>query len=453
MTDSAVHDIDPVVCGRIDSSPITRQALQRVCEEIGPRLAGSPGMAAAVACVQEMMRDGGATRVSTEPFPLTTWERGDVALELGGKRFDQAHTLQFLLTDPVDVTGPLVDAGAGTATQIEALGTAAAGAILLASEVQGPGCRRIMGEMSAAALAAGAAGAVVISSETTGLPVSGMDRCLDGRPFPVIGVSRRLGPRLFRAATGRDPVRLAGGGHCVEGTCRNVVAELGPEGAPIIIISAHLDGYDISPGASDNMSGVCCMLEMLNALSPFEERFRRRLRVIAFTGEELGFLGSRAHVRRHLDELDDIVLQFNMDSLFEETARGMAMFWCRPAIDYVQSLFADAGRPVTVVDMLGESSDYLPFKLQGVPTARPVMLSGTFPTFHHTPGDTVDKVRPEAVKCNAVTFAQMILRLLLTDEPFPVARLTRDQVIGEMHRWNCLERWQRNGFLNMLRDP
>lgn len=449
----SIHDIDPVVCGRIWTSTVTLQTLQRVCEDIGPHLAGSPGMAAAVDTVQTVMLDCGARRLWTEPFPLTTWQRGDAALEIGGRSFDQTHVLQFLLTDPAELTGPLIDAGAGTATEIEALGDAAAGAILFASQVHGPGGKRVMCEMSEAALKAGAAGAVVTGSEAMGLPVSGMDRRVDGRAFPVFGISRILASRLSRAAAALDSVRLAGDGHCVAGTCQNLVAELGPEGAPTIIISAHLDGYDISPSASDNLSGVCCMLEMLNALSPFEDQFRRRLRVIAFSGEELGYLGSRAYVQQHLNELDNIVFQFNMDSLFEQTARGVAMFWCRPAIAYMQGLFADAGRPVTVVDMLGESSDYVPFELQGVPTARPAMLSGTFPTFHHTPGDTLDKVQPEDVKRNAMPFAQMILRLLLTDEPFPATRLTRDQIIGEMNRWHCYERWQSCGYLTMLRDP
>ncbi|MDP7399288.1 MAG: M28 family peptidase [Lentisphaeria bacterium] len=455
MTTSNIGEIDPVVCGRIWTSAVTRQALLRVCEDIGPHLAGSPGMAAAVDCVQAIMRDCGARRLWTEPVALSTWQRGDVALEVGGKTFDQAQVLQFLLTDPADVRGPLIDAGSGNAAQIKALGDAAAGAILLAREIHGPTSKRMPGEMSAAALEAGAVGAISIASETMGLPMSGMDRGMDrdtdGGTFPVFGVSRTLATCLSRAAAGRDTVRLVGDGHCVDGACRNIVAELGPEDAPIVIISAHLDGYDISPSASDNMTGICCMLEMLNALAPFEEQFKRRLRVIAFTGEELGFLGSRAYVEQHVDEHDDIMFQFNMDSLFDQTARGVAMFWCRPAIAYMQSLFADADRPVTVVDMLGMSSDYVPFELQGIPTARPAMLSGTFPTCHHTPGDTVDKVQPEEIKRNAMGFAQMVLRLLLTDEPFPATRLTRDEIIAEMQRWHCYEQWQSCGYLGMLR--
>ena len=53
---------------------------------------------------------------------------------------------------------------------------------------------------------------------------------------------------------------------------------------------------------------------------------------------------------------------------------------------------------------------------------------------------------------NAMPFAQMILRLLVTDEHFPVARLTRDQIIDEMRRWHCYEQWDRCGFLSLLRD-
>ena len=449
MTTSNIGEIDPVVCGRIWTSAVTRQALLRVCEDIGPHLAGSPGMAAAVDCVQAIMRDCGARRLWTEPVALSTWQRGDVALEVGGKTFDQAQVLQFLLTDPADVRGPLIDAGSGNAAQIKALGDAAAGAILLAREIHGPTSKRMPGEMSAAALEAGAVGAISIASETMGLPMSGMDRGMDrdtdGGTFPVFGVSRTLATCLSRAAAGRDTVRLVGDGHCVDGACRNIVAELGPEDAPIVIISAHLDGYDISPSASDNMTGICCMLEMLNALAPFEEQFKRRLRVIAFTGEEYGYVGSKHYVRVHADELDRIRFVLNFDSLFDSTAEGVAVM-CSPEMrDYIGQTLEKLHPEVDVRNHFCMSSDYLPFVLAGIPAARPADWKDSFPPWSHTREDTDDKIPDAWLKANAVVYTRLLLKLLTDREQLPARRKSREEVralvkqehVEEALRWSA----------------
>jgi aminopeptidase YwaD len=83
------------------------------------------------------------------------------------------------------------------------------------------------------------------------------------------------------------------------GTYKNVVAALRPQQGsvrktePPLIIAAHYDTVEGSPGADDNASGLAVMLEAARALSPMT--LAREIRFIAFCLEEEDLLGSLAY--------------------------------------------------------------------------------------------------------------------------------------------------------------
>ena len=99
-------------------------------------------------------------------------------------------------------------------------------------------------------------------------------------------------------------------------TWKNLVVDLPGAGHPdeVIILSAHLNSVSqdperLAPGAADNASGASALLEAARVLRHF--RFERSLRLIWFTGEEQGMVGSKAYVRDH--NLDGILGVINMD--------------------------------------------------------------------------------------------------------------------------------------------
>ena len=83
------------------------------------------------------------------------------------------------------------------------------------------------------------------------------------------------------------------------GTYKNVIAALCPQQGsgrrtgPPLIIAAHYDTVEGSPGADDNASGLAVMLEAARALSPMA--LAREIRFIAFCLEEEDLLGSLAY--------------------------------------------------------------------------------------------------------------------------------------------------------------
>jgi hypothetical protein len=87
----------------------------------------------------------------------------------------------------------------------------------------------------------------------------------------------------------------------VLGTLRGSVPSLSEE---IVVLGAHFDhlgrkGEDIYHGADDNASGTAALLELARLMASMERPPARSVLFAAFTGEELGLLGS-AHLVRTL---------------------------------------------------------------------------------------------------------------------------------------------------------
>lgn len=72
---------------------------------------------------------------------------------------------------------------------------------------------------------------------------------------------------------------------------RNIVGRLGPQrGAGLVILGAHFDSVQGTPGADDNASGVAVLLESARLLS--RTSLRAQVLFCAFNLEELNMIGS-----------------------------------------------------------------------------------------------------------------------------------------------------------------
>lgn len=85
-------------------------------------------------------------------------------------------------------------------------------------------------------------------------------------------------------------------------TYRNILASVGPEDAPRMIIGAHYDVCDEQPGADDNASAVAGLLELARLLTGESMPLRHRIDFAAYTLEEppasfTECMGSYVHAR------------------------------------------------------------------------------------------------------------------------------------------------------------
>jgi Zn-dependent M28 family amino/carboxypeptidase len=65
---------------------------------------------------------------------------------------------------------------------------------------------------------------------------------------------------------------------------RNVIARFGPAEGPLLVIGAHYDSFETTPGADDNASGVAGLIELAQLLARHPPR--QPVELVAYTTEE-----------------------------------------------------------------------------------------------------------------------------------------------------------------------
>lgn len=103
-------------------------------------------------------------------------------------------------------------------------------------------------------------------------------------------------------------------------TCLNLEASRpgGSRATEIIVVGAHYDTVDESPGANDNGSGVAVLLELARAFAGVNAD--RTIRFVAFPNEEPPFfqtpeMGSRVYARQARERGDRIVAMVSLETL------------------------------------------------------------------------------------------------------------------------------------------
>jgi carboxypeptidase Q len=177
----------------------------------------------------------------------------------------------------------------------------------------------------------------------------------------------------------------------------NVVAEIRGTEKPdeVVIISAHLDSWDLGSGSTDDGTGVVSVLEAMRAIKALGLRPRRTIRVVLFTGEEQGEVGSREYVRQHREEWPRIsaVLADDTGTARILTLRLHQNWAARETVDLTLAPLEDLDLIQPWMDR-HHGSDYASFNDVGVPGFS-LMANTTdldYDQTHHTQADTFDKV-------------------------------------------------------------
>src|SRR5215472_3349142 len=84
----------------------------------------------------------------------------------------------------------------------------------------------------------------------------------------------------------------------------NVIADIKGSEHPeqVVIVSGHLDSWDLGTGAIDDGAGVAVSMETANLIQKLHLRPRRTIRVIAWMNEENGSAGSKQYAKDHEKE-------------------------------------------------------------------------------------------------------------------------------------------------------
>lgn len=82
----------------------------------------------------------------------------------------------------------------------------------------------------------------------------------------------------------------------------NIIVEIRGTKLPdeVVLVSAHFDAVPRSPGADDDASGVAGLMELARVLK--DQPVERTVRLVFFTFEEVGLVGSAEYVRQWRDD-------------------------------------------------------------------------------------------------------------------------------------------------------
>jgi Zn-dependent M28 family amino/carboxypeptidase len=208
-----------------------------------------------------------------------------------------------------------------------------------------------------------------------------------------------------------------------DATSYNVIADLKGSEHPdqIVVVSGHLDSWDLGTGAIDDGAGVVVAMEAAEILQKLHLHPKRTLRVIAWMDEETGGSGSQAYTKDYSAEFIRTVAAIESDSGaahplgFDVKMTPHAAELLRPALAILQSFGATAAQPSSYPP----GADISAMSDAGVPALGILQDGRTYFNYHHTAADTLDKIVPSELRENAAAMAVMGYALASMKDPLP----------------------------------
>jgi Zn-dependent M28 family amino/carboxypeptidase len=203
----------------------------------------------------------------------------------------------------------------------------------------------------------------------------------------------------------------------------NVIADLTGSEHPeqIVILSGHLDSWDLGTGAIDDGAGVVIAMETAEILQRLRLRPARTLRVIAWMDEETGGSGSKAYTTEYSADFPHCIAAIESDSGaahplgFNVKSVPAAVEALRPLQSVLQSVGATVFQPTSYPP----GADIAEMSGAGVPAFGIMQDGRTYFNYHHTAADTLDKIVPSELRENAAAIAVLAYALTNMKEPLP----------------------------------
>lgn len=392
---------------------------------VGPRLSGSAGAAAAVEQVAEQMRKLGA-KVTLQPVKVPHFVRGletgelvdyngrpkgvtqrVVLTALGGSGATPVegmvapvlvvHTLDELKARAAEVKGKIVLFDVGYDQHMAEHG--------FAGPAYGQGSLyRRTGPRLAAEL--GAVGALVrsVGGADYRLPHTGSTSLDPDARIPAAAISAEDAMLMTRLSK-RGPVSMKlvlTPQNLPDADSFNVIADLVGSDKPeeIVIVSGHLDSWDLSPGAHDDAAAVASAMAVLDVLKKLDYTPRRTIRFIAWMNEENGQRGAAAYLAA---ETKNVEKHFGAIESDNGVGRPYGMRSSVPATSTklfapLQAALLPIGAGVFQRFDALSTGDLSGLERAGVPSFAPQLDTTSYFDYHHTAADTLDKVDPDHLR-------------------------------------------------------
>ena len=415
---------------------------------IGPRLSGSPQAARAVEYVADQMRKLGL-EVRLQKCLVPHWVRGEERGELVEFVGMAPGTVQKVVltalggsvaTPPGGITAEVVVVE--SFEELAALGREKVeGKIVLFNfkfdtELQSSGFGgaaygqavqfRFGGAMAAARLGAVAALNRSAGGSQNRLAHTGSMGYTDGVPkIPGAAVSFEDAETIAHLAkAGKVKLHLTLTPQTLPDVeSYNVIGDLKGTEKPdeVVIVSGHLDSWDLGQGAIDDASGVAVSMAVAKLLVDMKIRPKRTIRVIAWMNEENGGRGSAAYekeesanIAKHFAAVEaDLGASHPLGILF--TGKPEIQAFLAP----ITQVLLPQGATQTQLQAGGVGADIGPLTRAGVPSFAPWFNQQSYFNYHHTAADTFDKIDPRQLRELGGVVAVLAYGLADLQQPLP----------------------------------
>jgi Zn-dependent M28 family amino/carboxypeptidase len=202
----------------------------------------------------------------------------------------------------------------------------------------------------------------------------------------------------------------------------NVIADIKGSEYPeqVVIVSGHLDSWDLGTGAIDDGAGVAVSMEAANLIQKLRLKPKRTIRVIAWMNEENGEAGSKQYAKDHEKEIPNHFAAMETDG-----GAGHPTGVNIKANPEVKKLFASVANILQesgagILDLVEHcGADIEPLEKAGVPAFSPIQDSRFYFNYHHTAADTLDKIVPKELAENSAVVAVVAYALANMERPLP----------------------------------
>jgi carboxypeptidase Q len=188
----------------------------------------------------------------------------------------------------------------------------------------------------------------------------------------------------------------------------------------VVVVSGHLDSWDLGTGAIDDGAGVAVSMEAANLVQKLHLRPKRTIRVIAWMNEENGLAGGKTYEKDHAKEIANHFAVMETDGGaghplgINYATKPEAKTFFEPIAKILQSSGAGI---LNLAEHPG--ADIGPLTKLGVPGFSPIQDNRYYFNYHHTAADTLDKIVPQELAENAAVVTVTAYALANLEKPFP----------------------------------
>jgi carboxypeptidase Q len=212
----------------------------------------------------------------------------------------------------------------------------------------------------------------------------------------------------------------------------NIVGEIpgGSKKDELVMVGAHFDSWQGGTGATDNGAGSAVMMEVMRVLKSLHTEMDRTVRIVLWSGEEGGLLGSKAYVKAHfadpekmnlMPEHSKVSAYYNYDNGTGKV-RGVYLQgndMARPIFESWLAPLKDLGATTATIRNTA-GTDHLSFDAVGIPGFQFIQDQIEYASrTHHSNMDVYDRLQKGDLMQASAVISYFVYNTAMRADPIP----------------------------------